>query len=310
MVGLARVGMALGWVAALMGAAWAAEEPAPKILTLDQVPAPVRATIEQQAPGAKIEAIFPTQEGGQTVYLAAATAEKKQMTLRVAADGKLLQKASHEELTLDTAPPAIKEIVLKEGAGAQIKEFARIVQDRKVMYVAVLQGDGKEINLLLDGEGKVMHKDVEENLTLDQVPAPVKETILKETAGAKVERIAPVRDEAKTLYLVDAQADEKSITLKVDADGKLLAKDVQEVVTLDQVPAPVKETIEKEAKGGKVEEIERTTRDGKTVYGVQLDVGGKNVELTVDPEGKIIMKKEGEQEEPEEKGAKGEKEEK
>jgi hypothetical protein len=228
------------------------------------------------------------------------------MTLRVAADGKLLQKASHEELTLETAPPGIKEVVLKEGLGAKVKEFARIVQDRKIMYVAVLQGEGKEINLLLDGEGKVMHKDVEENLTLDQVPAPVKATILKEAEGAQIERIAPVRDEAKTLYMVDAQADEKTITLKIEADGKLVDKVIEEGVTIDKVPAGVKATIEKEAKDGKVQEIDRTTRNGKTTYAAQLEVGGKNVELTVDPDGTLV-KKEVEQDEKEEKGAREEK---
>ncbi len=288
MARLAWLAIASGVMAALAGAAWAGEEPAPKILTLDQVPAPVRATIERNAAGTKVEAVIPMREGGQTVYIATAMGDKLQMTIRVAADGKFLRKDSSEELGLDTVPPAIREILQKEAPGAKVKELTRIVQDRRILYHAILQGQGKEIELSLDGVGRVTYKNVEENLTLDEVPAPVKAAILKETEGTQVERIVPARDEANAPYVVEARADEKSITLKVDAGGKLLDKVIKEGATIDDVPAPVKATIEREAGGGAIQELNRTTRNGKTVYEATLEVGEKNIELTVDPEGKTV----------------------
>jgi hypothetical protein len=67
-------------------------------------------------------------------------------------------------------------------------------------------------------------------------------------------------------------------------------KDANEL-TIHQVPAPVKATINKEAgKDGKVGDIEKKTEDGKTVYEAELTLGDKKYELKVAEDGKLISK--------------------
>ena len=51
----------------------------------------------------------------------------------------------------------------------------------------------------------------------------------------------------------------------------------EEPVTLDQVPAAVKATILKEAAGAKITEIERETKDGKTVYEAEYLRNGREI---------------------------------
>jgi len=63
-----------------------------------------------------------------------------------------------------------------------------------------------------------------------------------------------------------------------------------EKVTIDQVPAAVKATILKEANGATVTEIEKETKDGKTVYEAEWTEGGKEVEITVAEDGTLIEK--------------------
>ncbi|MBN1345496.1 MAG: PepSY-like domain-containing protein [Phycisphaerae bacterium] len=79
----------------------------------------------------------------------------------------------------------------------------------------------------------------------------------------------------------------------------VLAKDAdEEKVSLDQVPPAVKATILKEAQGGTIQEIERETKKGKTVYEAEVMIGGKEVEIKVAPDGTLIKKEiEGEEEE-------------
>lgn len=63
-------------------------------------------------------------------------------------------------------------------------------------------------------------------------------------------------------------------------------------VTLDQVPAPVKATILKEAGNNKITEIEETSKDGKVVYfEAEWKLDGKGIEIKVAPDGKLISRK-------------------
>jgi len=71
------------------------------------------------------------------------------------------------------------------------------------------------------------------------------------------------------------------------AAGKKTEKDV----TIDQVPKAVKATILKEAGDNKIEEIEEVSRDGKVIYyEAEWKSGGKEIEITVDPKGKLLSR--------------------
>ena len=62
-------------------------------------------------------------------------------------------------------------------------------------------------------------------------------------------------------------------------------------VKIDQVPAPVRATIEKEAKGGNVKEIERETKGGVKMYEVEYVRDNKKYELHVGEDGKVLKHK-------------------
>ena len=69
-------------------------------------------------------------------------------------------------------------------------------------------------------------------------------------------------------------------------------KDTGEVkVAILEVPAAVKATIEKAAKGGTIKEIEKETKDGKTIFEADVVIDGKEYEVTVAEDGKLISTK-------------------
>lgn len=62
-------------------------------------------------------------------------------------------------------------------------------------------------------------------------------------------------------------------------------------MSLDQVPAPVRATILREAKGQKIEEVERTGEGADAIYEVDLMMDGQEYELKVSATGEVISKK-------------------
>jgi hypothetical protein len=61
-------------------------------------------------------------------------------------------------------------------------------------------------------------------------------------------------------------------------------------VKLEDCPQSVRDTIRKEAGTGSIEEIEKETEKGKTVYEAEVLIAGKTYELTVGEDGKLISK--------------------
>jgi hypothetical protein len=70
----------------LVTSAWAVE----KKLKLDEVPAPVRAALEEKAKGGKIIDVDVNDDSGQQVYTSEIHIGKDEIDVRVAPDGKVL----------------------------------------------------------------------------------------------------------------------------------------------------------------------------------------------------------------------------
>ena len=66
----------------------------------------------------------------------------------------------------------------------------------------------------------------------------------------------------------------------------------EQKMTLDQVPAPVKATLEKEAKGGTVGDISHETNaKGKMYYEAEIHrTNGKDRYVSVAPDGKVLKR--------------------
>jgi uncharacterized membrane protein YkoI len=127
-----------------------------------------------------------------------------------------------------------------------------------------------------------------EAVPFDRVPAAAKVTIQRETLGTRLAGIHLLRDEAKTLYVVEAEAGGKTLWLQVAPDGKLVDKAEAEDLKVDQLPVAVQAAVERELKDGKIEGLRLATRGRRSYYEVELLVGGKEVDLTINANGKVM----------------------
>jgi uncharacterized membrane protein YkoI len=62
-------------------------------------------------------------------------------------------------------------------------------------------------------------------------------------------------------------------------------------VPYDQVPAPVKTTLQRESGGATINTVDKEQRHGKTVYEADVKMNGTNWEIVVAEDGKVVSKK-------------------
>ena len=74
------------------------------------------------------------------------------------------------------------------------------------------------------------------------------------------------------------------------------AEKKEAALTLEQVPAPVRATIEKESAGARVDEIEKETEGGKTFYEAEIVKNGRESYVHVAENGKVLKRESGAQE--------------
>jgi len=82
-----------------------------------------------------------------------------------------------------------------------------------------------------------------------------------------------------------------AVCLGAGVPAQLFADEVHErgeKVSMSDLPTPVKDTFDKQAKGGKVEELRKETKSGKTTYWGEVVKNGKGTELEVSESGKIL----------------------
>jgi len=68
--------------------------------------------------------------------------------------------------------------------------------------------------------------------------------------------------------------------------------DDEQELTLEQLPSQVRATVESEARGGQIDEIEMETgKDGKVRFEVEIRKGGEKLEVVIAADGAVLERK-------------------
>jgi len=124
-------------------------------------------------------------------------------------------------------------------------------------------------------------------------PAAVQKTFKEEARGANIELLGKAKNDQGAFYKATLIFGTASYEVAVAETGLLLEKILQVVsaeVSLDDCPAPVKKTLGEEAKGAKVEAIEKLS-EGKRDHFVCDVVSPKNrYQIVIMDDGTLISK--------------------
>jgi len=145
--------------------------------------------------------------------------------------------------------------------------------------------------------GAAFAEDHERNVTIEQIPAPAAEAIKKLTGGEPLAGLSEESEKGKTVYEAKFKKEGHVREVSVDANGKLVSD--EQTIDASAAPEAVRQAIEKEAPGAKLEKMEKVTEDGTETFEALVAKGGKRAELVFSAEGKLIKREEKSKEEKE-----------
>lgn len=142
-----------------------------------------------------------------------------------------------------------------------------------------------KIRSLMVGLGFAAVLTAQSKMKLEDLPAPVQETVRNETKGVTLSGISKEVEKGKTFYEVETKSGNKTRTLLLDAAGKITA--VEEEVDINAVPAAARQVIEKKAAGGQIKRVEIVMAPGAVspYYEAVVETKGKTSEVAVNANG-------------------------
>lgn len=124
----------------------------------------------------------------------------------------------------------------------------------------------------------------EKRMKLEALPAAVQKTVREQSQGATIKDISQETEHGKTVYEIELTAAGRKKDFLVGADGTLLDAELE--VSLSDLPAAVRASLERSAAQGQILLVESVTKDGKLkYYEAQVKIGGRQREIKVAPDG-------------------------
>jgi hypothetical protein len=125
---------------------------------------------------------------------------------------------AEKKLALKDLPPAVQTTIQAELKGGEIKSIGKETEHGVTQYEVETMLNGKHRDFDVDTKGKLL--EVEEEATIDSVPAPAKAAILKKVADGKLGMVEAVMRGSETLYEAAYTAKNgKKHEILVKADG-------------------------------------------------------------------------------------------
>jgi uncharacterized membrane protein YkoI len=129
--------------------------------------------------------------------------------------------------------------------------------------------------------------DTEEKVpSLDKLPAAVAKALKQQAGDSKITDLSKEKEEGKTVYEATFKKNGRVHDVTVDEEGKLVSD--EETIPTSEAPEAIRDAIEREHPGGKIEKLERITEGKKISYEALLSSKGKREEIKFDTKGKVI----------------------
>lgn len=154
-------------------------------------------------------------------------------------------------------------------------------------------------------------------LKLNNLPKPVQKTFKDRAGSAKVSKINVDSADGKTIYDIEYTRNNRTDNMRINEDGSIAKADREsrrnerlsknrsegetvagfdrplaatQKVDFENVPEAVKRTVRDAAGSNRIEDAERGTLDGKTIYEIAFKKDGKHNELRVAEDGSIVQR--------------------
>jgi Na+-transporting NADH:ubiquinone oxidoreductase subunit NqrC len=121
------------------------------------------------------------------------------------------------KIKMEDLPKAVQDAAREQTKGATIVGVAKEVEKGKTMYEVETKVNGLGRDLLFDANGKLVT--VEEETTLDKIPAAAKAAIEKKAGTGKITKVETVTQGSVVSYEAVVNKKGKNTEVAVNADG-------------------------------------------------------------------------------------------
>ena len=124
-------------------------------LKLENLPAPVQATVREQTKNATLVGVSKEVEKGKTMYEVETKMNGKARDLMVDSAGKIT--SVEEEVDISAIPAAARAVIQKKATGGTVKRVEILTEGSSVAYEATIQIKGKNSEFIVNADGSA-HK--------------------------------------------------------------------------------------------------------------------------------------------------------
>jgi hypothetical protein len=130
----------------------------------------------------------------------------------------------------------------------------------------------------------------QKKFTVKDLPEAVSSAFKKSYPNAVIKGVDKEVENGKTFYEIESIDGKMKRDLLYTPEGG--AFEIEETIAAAALPDAVKQAISKEYPKGKIDKVEKTTKDGIVQYDVTVTSGKKILDANISPDGKIMSKKE------------------
>jgi len=219
--------------------------------------------------------------------------------------------AGGRSLSLRQLPAPVRTALFQFANGGPILSIVPKTDRGRAAYEADAVVGGREMAITVTSTGKLVSKRTlrECKVTTREVPVGAQAALAKGGKGGKIKAIDRRTEDGRTVYRAHVARRGKELHVRATPTGTLIstmaagddpdgeADDDQndeideDALTIDQVPEAVRVTIQNEAAGGQIEEIQRESNAGSVVYKADLRINGMEVEIQVAEDGSLLSRR-------------------
>lgn len=202
-----------------------------------------------------------------------------------------------QELKFAACPPAVRKTLQAEAKGVTIETVTREKEtDDEAVYWADVTIGGRlySIGVLEDGTLAEINLAVDDGeLPFDRCPAAVQATFRDEAFHEKIDTVGMDIKYGVTIYEAVVEHKARSYNIVVAEDGTLVEKVLvidDEEIELAICPAAVQAAFREHAKGGKINDITRSTGIGRETFEAEVEIKGNVYLIEVSESGTLLSK--------------------
>jgi hypothetical protein len=204
------------------------------------------------------------------------------------------QNSREERIAFDQVPEIVMATILREAAGAEIKEIEIETENGRTTYEAEFVRDGKTVEITVAPDGTLLEKEVEgrtarpeeqeREVAAAEVPPAALAALEKLAAGAKIAEFAEEIEHGSKFYEGSWKAASgNNVDALVTPAGDLV--ELEEQVAPEQVPAAVLAAVRTQCGADASLFCEKKTQ---ILYEIKFRKNGERHEILYTPDARVL----------------------